>query len=63
MEQTANISPGAATDEPASPSTPRRLQRRDGWTPERIRAFLLALAGGAGVSEAVRAAGMSRQGA
>lgn len=47
--------------EQASP--PARVQRHDGWTPERIRIFLHALADGKNVAAAAAAAGMSRQGA
>src|SRR6187402_2012528 len=39
---------------------PGRASRRDGWTPDRIRLFLDALAGGATVEAAARAAGMGR---
>src|SRR3954447_272618 len=35
--------------------------RRDGWTPERQRAFIAALAGGLGAGAAARAVGMSKQ--
>ena len=38
---------------------PGRVQRADGWTPERIRVFLHALAACGVVSDAARAAGMS----
>ena len=44
-------------------ATPARVQRHDGWTPERIRIFLHALANGKNVTAAAVAAGMSRQGA
>jgi hypothetical protein len=42
---------------------PGRTQREDGWTPERIRIFLTALAQCGVVGAAARAAGMNRQGA
>ena len=42
---------------------PGRAQREDGWTPERIRIFLTALAQCGVVGAAARAAGMSRQSA
>jgi hypothetical protein len=45
------------------PSTPARIRRKDGWTPERIRIFLLALHGGQSITAAAAAAGMSRQSA
>lgn len=38
---------------------PGRAQRKDGWTPERIRLFLTALAECGVVADAARAAGMS----
>jgi transposase len=42
--------------------TPARLRsRRDGWTPERQRAFIGHVAAGMPCSRAVRAVGMSRQ--
>jgi len=44
-------------------STTTRIRRPDGWTPDRIRTFLRALAQGATVANAAHAAGMSRQGA
>ncbi|WP_162806604.1 hypothetical protein [Sphingosinicella terrae] len=44
------------------PSRPRG-QRHDGWTPERIAAFLRTLAQCGCVADAARAAGMSPQGA
>jgi hypothetical protein len=37
--------------------------RRDGWTPERQRAFIAALAGHGGVAAAARSVGMTPQGA
>ena len=40
-------------------SRPHRVQRSDGWTPERIHAFLDALAQCGVVEDAARAAGMS----
>ena len=39
---------------------PGRASRRDGWTPDRIRIFLDAIAEGANVDAAARAAGMGR---
>jgi hypothetical protein len=42
---------------------PDRAQRADGWTPDRIRAFLNALAETGVVADACQAAGMSRQSA
>ena len=44
-------------------ASPARIQRRDGWTPERIRTFLYALRDGKNVTAAAAAAGMSRQSA
>ena len=38
---------------------PGRAQRRDGWTPGRIRTFLQTLARGGNVTAAARAAGLS----
>ena len=35
--------------------------RRDGWTPERQRAFIAAIAGGMASNHAARAVGMSKQ--
>lgn len=103
MEHSANISPAAATDEPADASAsaeadtladapalnlpavrvsdrlapnlieeslsagadsrPGRATRRDGWTPERIRIFLTALAECGVVEDAARAAGMTKRSA
>ena len=40
-----------------------RMQREDGWTPEKIRIFLYMLAETGVVSDAARAAGMSKQSA
>jgi hypothetical protein len=40
-----------------------RRQRRDGWTPERIRIFLTLLSQEGKVARAARAVGMSRKGA
>ena len=40
-----------------------RKRRKDGWTPERQRAFIGALADTGVVSEAARSVGMSRQAA
>jgi hypothetical protein len=37
--------------------------QRNGWTPERQKRFVLALAKGAATTDAAHAAGMSRQGA
>jgi hypothetical protein len=42
---------------------PGRAQRRDGWTPERIRIFLRTLARRGVVAEAARAAGISAKSA
>jgi hypothetical protein len=42
---------------------PGRAQRADGWTPERIRIFLEALARGAGVTAAAAQAGMTARSA
>jgi hypothetical protein len=42
---------------------PERKARQDGWSEERIRAFLTTLASYGTVGEAARAAGMSRQSA
>ena len=42
---------------------PGRAQRADGWTPERIRTFLEALARGASVSAAASGAGISARSA
>ena len=44
-------------------SRPGRAQRADGWTPERIRAFLVALSQCGVVKDAAHAAGMSKQSA
>ena len=100
MKHIANISPAAATDEPAVPLAHRasaapaappappvppippvteslinaalddgrdslsgRPARKDGWTPERIRTFLHALAASGCVTESAEAAGVTRQAA
>jgi len=55
----------AATGEPPPPFlafTPAPVRaRRDGWTPDRQRRFILHLARGCGVDEAARLVGRSRQ--
>jgi hypothetical protein len=66
--------PAARNDSPAAPSddappeiaftpVPRLRNRRDGWTPERQRAFISALAACGSVGAAAREAGVSRRGA
>ncbi|CAA9529261.1 MAG: hypothetical protein AVDCRST_MAG31-2176 [uncultured Sphingomonas sp.] len=49
-------------DRPLAPSfDPAPCRRRDGWTAERQRCFVAAIARGAGAREAAEAVGMSRQ--
>src|SRR3954451_16989026 len=56
MEQNDN------SPEPA-PNLPARTPRHDGWTPDRMAAFLEVLADTGIVSDAARAAGMHRDSA
>ena len=75
MEHKENDSPGNAADRLALDALieaaldagrdprPGRAQRADGWTSERIRTFLEALARGAGVSVAAAEAGMTARSA
>ncbi|MDQ8755100.1 hypothetical protein RCO27_02555 [Sphingosinicella sp. LHD-64] len=53
----------ALPDDLAFDPVPSARQRRDGWTPERQRAFILALAGLGLVGAAARSVGMSRKSA
>ncbi len=61
--------PGSSIDERTSPDplafepVPSRSKRHDGWTPERQRAFIAALATIGIVAWAAEAAGMSRKSA
>lgn len=48
---------------PAFTPVPRQYQRRDGWTPERQRSFIEALADTGSVEAAARAVDMSSVGA
>src|SRR5688572_23760120 len=75
MEHKVNDSPGNAADRLALDALieaaldagrdprPGRAQRADGWTPDRIRKFLEALARGEGVSAAAAEAGMTARSA
>lgn len=47
------------TPEPAAPTATPRAQRHDGWTPDRQRAFLEAVADGHSVEAAARSVGLS----
>src|SRR5438270_1933872 len=46
-----------------TPNLPARAPRHDGWTPDRLAAFLEVLADTGIATDAVRAAGMDRSGA
>lgn len=66
VEQIAHSSASFAGEgdrDPVEGQNPTRIQRRDGWTPARIRTFLYALRDGKNVTAAAAAAGMSRQSA
>lgn len=54
--------PSATTQIPSFDPAPGRA-RKDGWTADRQRAFIAALAETGSINEAARAAGMSREGA
>jgi len=61
-----NRTPVARSDRPALPDftpVPRRCARHDGWTPERQKAFIEALADTGSVSRAAAMVNMSSEGA
>lgn len=64
--QAAEAAPQQAEPHPAPPAftpVPRKCPRRDGWTPERQRAFIDALAATGVVKAAARAVNMAGEGA